>query len=36
VLPGPTKLLALVLACTAALLLALTPDGEARSKDLEQ
>ncbi len=33
VLPGPTKLLALALACTAALLLALTPDGEARSPD---
>jgi uncharacterized membrane protein len=28
VLPGPTKLLALVLACTAALLLALTPEEE--------
>jgi uncharacterized membrane protein len=32
VLPGPTKLLALVLACTAALLLALTPDGEATAR----
>jgi drug/metabolite transporter (DMT)-like permease len=28
VLPGPTKLLALVLACAAAVLLALTPEGE--------
>jgi hypothetical protein len=30
VLPGPTKLLALALACTAALLLALTPDGSSQ------
>jgi uncharacterized membrane protein len=30
VLPGPTKLLALALACTAALLLALTPEGSSQ------